>query len=118
MSSFSQAPAVTTALSRQNPFTLVVALDESSSASGDLFWDDGVSVDDANANYARTDYAVNDGALASRLSVGNFPMQGLGVERVKVYGLQGLVRVILVLTCIFLQISLISLTKPNFSDSI
>ena len=74
----------------------MVALDESSSASGDLFWDDGVSVDDANANYARTDYAVNDGALASRVTVGNFPMQGLGVERVKIYGLQGLVRLLFV----------------------
>ncbi|NXC50572.1 MGA protein, partial [Penelope pileata] len=36
-----QHPATTTVASRQNPLGLIVALDESSEAAGELFWDDG-----------------------------------------------------------------------------
>ena len=38
-------PAMTTAASRQTPFSLLVALDSSGSATGDLFYDDGESLD-------------------------------------------------------------------------
>ncbi|XP_045686065.1 maltase-glucoamylase, intestinal-like isoform X3 [Phyllostomus hastatus] len=40
-----QFPARTTVLSRLNPFSLIIALDEQGEASGSLFWDDGDSVD-------------------------------------------------------------------------
>lgn len=40
-----QFPARTTELSRQNPFSLIIALDEQGEASGSLFWDDGDSID-------------------------------------------------------------------------
>ncbi|XP_074862416.1 sucrase-isomaltase, intestinal-like [Carettochelys insculpta] len=40
-----QAPATTTTLSRQNPFGLIIALDDQGAASGSLFWDDGDSID-------------------------------------------------------------------------
>ena len=38
-------PAMTTTASRQTPFSLLVALDSSGSATGDLFYDDGESLD-------------------------------------------------------------------------
>jgi lysosomal alpha-glucosidase len=38
-------PKVTTTLMRKENFTLLIALDDQSQASGDLFWDDGDSID-------------------------------------------------------------------------
>ena len=39
-----QEPALTTAASRKNSFSLLVALDSQEEAMGDLFWDDGEAV--------------------------------------------------------------------------
>ncbi len=39
-----QEPAVNTQISRNNPFGLIVALDESGTATGSLFYDDGDSI--------------------------------------------------------------------------
>ena len=38
-----QAPALTTHATRNNSFSLLVALDDQQNAKGDLFWDDGES---------------------------------------------------------------------------
>uniref|UniRef100_A0A672MP11 Lysosomal alpha-glucosidase n=1 Tax=Sinocyclocheilus grahami TaxID=75366 RepID=A0A672MP11_SINGR len=40
-----QLPALTTTASRRNPFTLIVALSVGNWAKGELFWDDGESLD-------------------------------------------------------------------------
>ena len=40
-----QDPGLTTTVSRNNSFSLLVALDESGAAKGDLFLDDGESID-------------------------------------------------------------------------
>ena len=40
-----QEPGITTAASRKNPFSLLVALDGSSSAVGEMYLDDGLSLD-------------------------------------------------------------------------
>lgn len=42
---FVKAPALTTTASRRNPFFLTVALSAGGWAQGDLFWDDGDSLD-------------------------------------------------------------------------
>ena len=36
-----QQPELTTAATRQNSFSLLVALDDQQTATGELFWDDG-----------------------------------------------------------------------------
>lgn len=38
-----QEPALNTMLSRQNPFGLIVALDETMSAKGQMYYDDGIT---------------------------------------------------------------------------
>ncbi|XP_047912381.2 maltase-glucoamylase-like [Anser cygnoides] len=40
-----QSPANTTAYSRKNPLSLIVALNDSQLAEGQLYWDDGVRID-------------------------------------------------------------------------
>lgn len=40
-----QDPGMTTTESRKNPFTLMIALDGNETASGDMFYDDGESLD-------------------------------------------------------------------------
>lgn len=42
---FAQVPALTTSASRSNPFLLTVALCSQGWAKGELFWDDGDSLD-------------------------------------------------------------------------
>lgn len=39
-----QEPSVTTTLSRQKPFGLLIGLDEHEAAKGELYWDDGDSL--------------------------------------------------------------------------
>ena len=40
-----QGPGMTTVASRKNPFSLLVALDDAGSASGEVYLDDGDSLD-------------------------------------------------------------------------
>ena len=42
-----QDPGLTTAESRRNKFSLLVALDSNGMASGELYLDDGISVDNS-----------------------------------------------------------------------
>ncbi|CAH1245726.1 MGAM [Branchiostoma lanceolatum] len=89
-----QQPANTTVYSRKNPMGLLVAMDDSSAASGTLFWDDGESIDSVE----RQDYVfVNFNASSTELlcEVVNVPLGGptaghwadLRYGTVSVYGL-------------------------------
>lgn len=58
-----QVPSVTTKASRRNPFGLVVALNYATNQSsiGDLFWDDGESVDSVSSgNYNYFNFTANN----------------------------------------------------------
>ncbi|XP_078695135.1 sucrase-isomaltase, intestinal-like [Branchiostoma floridae x Branchiostoma belcheri] len=89
-----QQPANTTVYSRKNPMGLLVAMDDSSAASGTLFWDDGEAVD----SIERNDYLfVNFSASSTELicNVMALPLGGptpdhwaaLRYGTVSVYGL-------------------------------
>ncbi|CAH1272390.1 MGAM [Branchiostoma lanceolatum] len=68
-----QQPANTTVCSRKNPMGLLVAMDDSSAASGTLFWDDGESIDSVE----RQDYVfINFKASSTELlcEVVNVPL--------------------------------------------
>ena len=51
-----QEPALTTHATRNNSFSLLVALDDQQNANGDLFWDDGESTN--ITQYVRKHYSV------------------------------------------------------------
>lgn len=69
-----QTPNVTTALSRKNKFELLVALDENEFASGELYWDDGESIDSVEARkYKWLEFTVRDQTLRNReIEEGNY----------------------------------------------
>ncbi|KAK3876903.1 hypothetical protein Pcinc_018349 [Petrolisthes cinctipes] len=80
-----QEPSLTTVESRQNPFGLTVALDESGSASGELFWDDGEEEHAMSETYFATmSFAAN--SLNLVVSNNPAPMTGLNLETVRFYG--------------------------------
>lgn len=59
-----QEPALTTTAARKNPFKLLVSLGVNGDASGELYWDDGVSLDVATTgNYSHVIYSVRNGQL-------------------------------------------------------
>ena len=56
-----QAPELTTAQTRANPFELVVALDANQSAAGSLFWDDGTDMQGQNLGVSFSASGVSGG---------------------------------------------------------
>ncbi|EDV19132.1 uncharacterized protein TRIADDRAFT_34135 [Trichoplax adhaerens] len=60
-----QEPANNTEYSRLNQFGLIVALDDNSSATGNLFWDDGISIDTyRNGNFSLLEFKANGVSIA------------------------------------------------------
>ncbi|TRZ01375.1 hypothetical protein DNTS_034928 [Danionella cerebrum] len=84
-----QAAALTTTASRRKPFGLIVALSEGSRARGQLFWDDGESLD----TYEREDYsyvlfsAEGSHVLSNPVKL-NGSLDGLVLGDVSVFGVQ------------------------------
>ncbi|KAM8812030.1 putative maltase-glucoamylase 2 [Rhynchonycteris naso] len=59
-----QQPDITTDTSRQNPVGLLVALDDMREATGELYWDDGVSADTyENGNYFLANFSAAQNIL-------------------------------------------------------
>ncbi|XP_018611814.2 lysosomal alpha-glucosidase [Scleropages formosus] len=82
-----QEPALTTGASRTNPFLLTVALSAEGGAWGELFWDDGDSLD----TYEKKDFsfivfsAGQDKVVSEPLMV-NRALDGLLLGRVRIFG--------------------------------
>lgn len=82
-----QEPANTTYYSRQNFMGLTVALDENGSAQGQLFWDDGVTIDAYENNlYFLVSFNASQKNLESKIIHNNYaPALKLGY--IKIYGI-------------------------------
>ncbi|XP_030311852.1 sucrase-isomaltase, intestinal [Calypte anna] len=83
-----QKPATTTVASRKNPMGLIIALDDNSAASGNLFWDDGESTDTVqNKNYIYYEFTVSNNVLQMNAVNSNYadPNQ-LKFEEIKILG--------------------------------
>ncbi len=66
-----QKPANTTKYARQNPFGLIVALNNENEAIGDLFYDDGESQKIADKNYFFSTFIARDNKLEMHIESGN-----------------------------------------------
>jgi alpha-glucosidase (family GH31 glycosyl hydrolase) len=68
-----QDPALNTALSRQNPFGLIVALNADNSAQGGLYYDDGESIEPQDTgNYFHSRFTYSGGELRQTVEVNGY----------------------------------------------
>ncbi|XP_061557418.1 lysosomal alpha-glucosidase isoform X4 [Phycodurus eques] len=82
-----QEPALTSAVSRRNAFFLTVALSADGTARGDLFWDDGDSVDTfQSGNYSYVLFAAGQSQVASEPIRLNGALDGLVLGGTRVFG--------------------------------
>ncbi|KAL4657912.1 lysosomal alpha-glucosidase [Arapaima gigas] len=82
-----QEPAMTTAASRANPFLLTVALSASGGAWGDLFWDDGESLDTfEKKDFSFLIFLAGQDKLVSKPLIVNRALDGLVLGGVRIFG--------------------------------
>nr|XP_033817509.1 lysosomal alpha-glucosidase [Geotrypetes seraphini]XP_033817510.1 lysosomal alpha-glucosidase [Geotrypetes seraphini] len=82
-----QFPGYTTEESRKNGMYLVVALTEDGEASGDLFWDDGESLNTfMKEDYTQILFLASTNVVLSKLIHVNSQVDGLTLQLVKVFG--------------------------------
>ena len=68
-----QEPALTTVAARANPFQLLVALDASGSAQGDVFLDDGETLQ-VGVNATRVSFTAAGNTLKSAVAAAAYPV--------------------------------------------
>ncbi|NXN56879.1 MGA protein, partial [Rynchops niger] len=83
-----QKPANTTFASRKNPMGLIIALDDNSAASGDLFWDDGESTGTVEKkSYIYYEFTVSNNVLQMYATNSNYTdPNNLKFEEIKILG--------------------------------
>jgi alpha-glucosidase (family GH31 glycosyl hydrolase) len=88
-----QQPANSTMWSRTKPMGLIVALDDSQSASGTLFWDDGESLNThLSGEYFFADYSASNGQLTSSVVTDGFSgANSLVMSDFRIMGVSGTV---------------------------
>ncbi|KAG9328086.1 hypothetical protein JZ751_016600 [Albula glossodonta] len=80
-------PALTTVASRTNPFHLTVALSPGGWARGELFWDDGDSLDTfEKGEYSYVIFAAGQSKLVSQPLKTNRALDGLLLGGIRVFG--------------------------------
>ncbi|XP_052104332.1 sucrase-isomaltase, intestinal-like [Mytilus californianus] len=87
-----QQPANTTVYSRQRPMGLIVAIDEDTSARGELFWDDGESIDSfTRGEYLKAEMSATKGKYLEYKVVksGYTAAASLVIDTIELYGLFG-----------------------------
>ncbi|XP_041720299.2 LOW QUALITY PROTEIN: lysosomal alpha-glucosidase [Coregonus clupeaformis] len=83
-----QEPALTTSASRSNPFLLTVALSAGGWAWGDLFWDDGDSLDTfQRGDYSYVIFIAGQSQVVSDPLHQNGALDGLVLGGVRVFGM-------------------------------
>ncbi|XP_073709957.1 sucrase-isomaltase, intestinal isoform X1 [Misgurnus anguillicaudatus] len=83
-----QRPDVTTTYSRRHPMGLIVALDDNSQASGELFWDDGESRDSVSGSHIRYQFSVVDDVLSMHVAHNGYTdPNNLKFENITVMGI-------------------------------
>ncbi|XP_057673106.1 lysosomal alpha-glucosidase isoform X1 [Corythoichthys intestinalis] len=83
-----QEPALTTTVSRRNPFLLTVALSAEGLAQGDLFWDDGDSIDTfQTGSYCYVAFTARQSQVVSKPIWLNGALDGLVMGGMQVFGL-------------------------------
>ncbi|XP_026522804.1 sucrase-isomaltase, intestinal [Notechis scutatus] len=84
-----QEPANTTVYSRTKPMGLIIALDENEEATGDLFWDDGITRDTVrNEKYLLYNFTVSNKILTMAVTrKGYKDPNNLIFENIKILGL-------------------------------
>uniref|UniRef100_A0A1B6F1T2 P-type domain-containing protein n=1 Tax=Cuerna arida TaxID=1464854 RepID=A0A1B6F1T2_9HEMI len=82
-----QQPNTTTTASRKNPMGLLVALCSAANATGDLYWDDGDSLDHEDGVYNYVTFAVTKGQLSSSVQQWKYTTT-LKLAEVKVMGVE------------------------------
>ncbi|XP_026159866.1 lysosomal alpha-glucosidase isoform X2 [Mastacembelus armatus] len=84
-----QAPNMTLWVSSSQPLHLVSALSDDGSASGDLFWDDGESIDTYETNqYAYIIFSVVQKTMTSQVLHSNAEATYITVETASFYGVK------------------------------
>jgi len=87
-----QGPALTTTAARKNPFGLIVTLDTAGKAQGDLYLDDGESLDPIQQSSYLTFSAMttssSSGTLQSTVVTNSYTMGLPSLQNVTFYGIQ------------------------------
>ncbi|GFO10263.1 lysosomal alpha-glucosidase [Plakobranchus ocellatus] len=83
-----QEPAVTTTISRKKPFWLLVSLGLNQTANGQLFWDDGDSIDTyEQGNYNLISFIASKSSLIADPEHVNYHAEPMMLGNVTVFGL-------------------------------
>ncbi|CAF2678069.1 unnamed protein product [Rotaria sp. Silwood2] len=89
-----QGFANNTKLSREKPFGLTIVIDANGNANGDLFYDDGESIDTIGSKayfYAKFNWSSTDGQLTMNVIENSYPhMSNLILDSLTFYGLNSI----------------------------
>ncbi|XP_062999640.1 lysosomal alpha-glucosidase-like isoform X1 [Elgaria multicarinata webbii] len=84
-----QKPGGSTSLSRRNPLRLIAALSQNANAWGDLYWDDGDSLDTfAKGDYSYLVFNVTQNTFTSTVLHSNVEATYITVDTLTVYGVR------------------------------
>lgn len=83
-----QDPALNTVESRKNPFGLIVALNDQGEAEGDLFYDDGETIDWSKSYYYAT-FSVRENTLIMNIEHNTYnQMNNMVLDKIRIFSSQ------------------------------